>query len=149
MFSILKFGILANARVLAIREGEHYVILLSLLDHASAESVRANLKRQPNEEIEETEVPALRGVGFAPWGQILSGRISERCVEMLSMDADLVEALDRDTAKRMDEHPGARVATKVQLCSVNLEIEILLVRFALRPENLRCVKDRFSAIDHP
>jgi hypothetical protein len=106
MFSILKFGILANARVLARTEGSHYLILLSLLDGSSAESVRQNLKRQPIEEIEECGIPALRGAGFVPWGQILSGRIGDKCVELLSRDADLVEALDSDTAKRMDENPG-------------------------------------------
>jgi hypothetical protein len=106
MFSILKFGILANARVLAKSEGQHYVSLLSLLDHPLAESVRANLKRQPIEEIEECGIPALRGAGFVPWGQIISGRITAKCVEMLSKDSDLVDALDSDTAKRMDEHPG-------------------------------------------
>jgi hypothetical protein len=106
MFAILKFGILANARVLARSEGPHYVILVSLLDHPSADSVRDNLKRQQIEEIEECGIPAFRGAGFVPWGQIISGRISDRCVEMLSKDADLVEALDSDTARRMDEHPG-------------------------------------------
>ena len=106
MFSILKFGILANARVLARSEGSHYVILVSLLDHSSAESVRANLKRQPIEEIEECGIPPLRGAGFVPWGQILPRRISDRCVLMLSNDADLVDAIESDTAKRMDEHPG-------------------------------------------
>ena len=106
LFSIVKFGFLANARVLARSEGSQYVILLSLLDHPSAESFRENLKRQPIQEIEECGIPALRGAGFAPWGQILPGRISDRCVVMLSNDADLVEALESDTAKRMDEHPG-------------------------------------------
>jgi hypothetical protein len=106
MFPILKFGILANARVLARTEGSHYLILLSLLDHPSAESVRQNLKRQPIEEIEECGIPELRGAGFIPWGQTLPGRICDMCVEMLSKDADLAEALDSDTAKRMDEHPG-------------------------------------------
>jgi hypothetical protein len=106
MFSLLKFGILANARVLARSENQHYVILLSLLDLPSAESVRQNLRRQPIEEIEECGIPALRGAGFVPWGQIISGRISDRCVEMLSKDADLAEALDSDTAKRMDERPS-------------------------------------------
>ena len=106
MFSIWKFGFLANARILARSEGSHYMILLSLLDHRSAESVRENLKRQPIEEIEECGIPALRGEGFVPWGQILPNPISEKCVMMLSMDADLVEVLETDTARRMDEHPG-------------------------------------------
>jgi hypothetical protein len=106
MFSILKFGILANARVLARIEGSHYAMLVSVLDHASAKSVRDNLKRQLVEEIEECGIPALRGAGFVPWGQIIPGRISDMCVAMLSNDADLAEAFDRDTAKRMDEHPG-------------------------------------------
>ena len=106
MFSILKFGILANARVLARIEGSHYAILVSLLDRPSAKSVRENLKRQPIEEIEECGIPPLRGAGFVPWGQILAGRISDMCVAMLSNDVDLAEAFDRDTAKRMDDHPG-------------------------------------------
>ena len=106
MFSIWKFGFLANARILARSDGSHYVILLSLLDQSSADSVRANLKRQPIEEIEECGIPALRGEGFVPWGQILPNPISEKCVMMLSMDADLVEVLETDTARRMDEHPG-------------------------------------------
>lgn len=106
IFSIVKFGFLANARILAINESSHYVIMLSLLDAPSAESIRENLKRQPNEQIEECSIPVLRGVGFVPWGQILPGRIRERCVAMLSSDADLLEAFENDTAERMDEHPG-------------------------------------------
>ena len=93
MFSIWKFGFLANARILARSDGSHYMILLSLLDHSSAESVRENLKRQAIEGIEECGIPTLRGAGFAPWGQILPNPISEKCVMMLSKDADLVEVL--------------------------------------------------------
>jgi hypothetical protein len=106
IFSIVKFGFLANARILARSEGSHYVILVSLLDGPSAESVRENLKQRRIEEIDECGIPALRGAGFVPWGQILPGRISDRCVVMLSNDADLVDAIESDTAKRMDEHPG-------------------------------------------
>jgi hypothetical protein len=104
--SIVKFGFLANARVLARIEDTHYVILLSLLDQPSVQSVQENLKRQPIDEIEECRIPAQRGAGFVPWGQILPGSISDRCVVMLSEDADLAEAFESDTAKRMDEHPG-------------------------------------------
>jgi hypothetical protein len=106
IFSMLKFGFLANARVLARSEGSHYVILVSLLDHASADSVRENLRRQQSEQIEECSIPALRGAGFVAWGQILPGRISDRCAIMLANDADIAEAFESDTAKRMDEHPG-------------------------------------------
>ena len=49
---MLKFGFLANARVLARSEGSHYVILVSFLDHPSADNFRENLKRQQIEEIE-------------------------------------------------------------------------------------------------
>ena len=106
IFSMLKFGFLANARVLARSEGSHYVILVSLLDHFSAESVRENLRRQQIEEIEECGIPALRGAGFVAWGQILPSRISDRSAMMLANDADIAEAFESDTAKRMDEHPG-------------------------------------------
>jgi hypothetical protein len=106
IFSMLKFGFLANARLLARSEGSHYVILVALLDHPSAESVRENLKRQQIEEIEECDVPALRGAGFVAWGQILPARISDKCTMMLANDADIAEAFESDTAKRMDEHPG-------------------------------------------
>jgi hypothetical protein len=106
IFSIVKFGFLANARILARSEGSHYMVLVSLLDHPSAESVRENLKRTQIEEIVECGIPALRGAGFVPWGQILPSRISDRCAVMLSNDADLVDAIESDTAKRMDEHPG-------------------------------------------
>jgi hypothetical protein len=43
-----------------------------------------------------------------PWGQIISGRVSDRCVEMLSKDEDLAESFENDTAKRMDERPGEK-----------------------------------------
>lgn len=106
IFSIVKFSFLANARILARSEGSHYVILVSLLDHASADSVRENLRRQQSEQIEECSIPPLRGAGFVAWGQILPGRISDRCAMMLANDADIAEAFESDTAKRMDEHPG-------------------------------------------
>ena len=66
MFSIWKFGFLANARILARSDGSHYMILLSFLDHRSAESVRENLKRQAIEGIEECGIPTLRGAGSHP-----------------------------------------------------------------------------------
>ena len=106
IFSMLKFGFLANARVLARSEGSHYVILVSFLDHPSADNFRENLKRQQIEEIEECGIPPLRGAGFVAWGQILPSRISDRSAMMLANDADIAEAFESDTAKRMDEHPG-------------------------------------------
>jgi hypothetical protein len=104
LFSITKFGWIANARVLAKAGETQYQILVDVLDEESATSVCHNLAGHPD--IVSCEVPTGRGEGFVPWGHVLPSGVQEEIALRIASDADVEEFDAVMTAQRMDQYPG-------------------------------------------
>jgi hypothetical protein len=82
-----------NAMVLAKADPEHVFMLLSFLEENQADLARENIQRNWPDDLEEAEVPASRGEGFAPLAAALGRKITHPMMEMVMANQDTTRTI--------------------------------------------------------
>jgi len=105
--AFLKLGWLEEARLLAMEQGDKYILVLNLLSADEAARVRENFARNPVVDISLCDPPLNVVVAKArPFGLVLPPRLSAAVTNTLAADPDILEASLCRTAARMDVDPA-------------------------------------------
>jgi hypothetical protein len=108
LFTIQKYGFLEEARTLARRETNGYVVMSAFLSAEARDGALENIReREGMLRLVEREhpVPETRGLGFGPIGCVFPPDVVEEVVDMLATDADIIESYALGIAERMDKCP--------------------------------------------
>jgi hypothetical protein len=104
--AFLKLGWLEEGRLLAMEQGDKYILVLNLLSADEAARVRENFARNPVADISLCDPPLNIVIAKSrPFGLVLPTRLSAAVTNALAADPDILEASLRGTAARMDLDP--------------------------------------------
>ena len=99
-----KYGFIEEGRLLGYSDARDYVIVVNLLDEASAGRYRENLLRNPVADLRLCETPADAAKRVKPFGQVIPTLI-EAVTAMMAQDPDVKISMLQKQAERMDRDP--------------------------------------------
>jgi hypothetical protein len=108
LFAIQKFGFLEEARTLAKRVPNGYMVMSAFLDADARDRALENIRNRegsPGLMQRECPVPETRGAGFGPLGCVFPLDVLSEVTDMLATDADVIESCALGMAERMEKHP--------------------------------------------